>query len=69
MSLGIGAYKVGGARQCSSTRKQVSMATLWAAPTRHHHAETLGGILIDQYLPSPDLQKERKGWEEQTQHC
>jgi len=31
MSLGAGAYKVGGARQCSSMR-EVSMATLQAAP-------------------------------------
>ena len=35
MSLGAGAYKVGGAEQCSSMRKEVSMATLQAAPTRH----------------------------------
>ena len=33
MSLGAGAYKVSGARQCSSMR-EVSMATLQAPPTQ-----------------------------------
>ena len=32
---------------------EVSMATLRAAPTRHHHTEQFSGILTDQYLPSP----------------
>ena len=34
MNLGAGAYKVGGARQCLGTRKEVSMATLRVAPTQ-----------------------------------
>ena len=50
MSLGTGAYKVGGAGQCSSTRKEVSMATLRAMPTRHRHTELFSGILTDQIL-------------------
>ena len=50
MSLGAGAYKAGGAGQCSSTRKEISMATLQAAPTRHCHTELFSGILTNQYL-------------------
>ena len=34
------------------------MATLRAAPTRHHHTEQFSGILTDQYLPSPYLKRE-----------
>ena len=34
------------------------MATLRAAPTRHHHTEQFSGILTDQYLPSLYLKKE-----------
>ena len=41
MDLGLGA-----ARQCSSTRKAVSMATQWEAPTRYHHTELLYGVSI-----------------------
>ena len=52
MSLGAGAYKVGGAGQCSSTRKEISMATLQAAPTRHCHIELFSGIL------GPELKRE-----------
>ena len=55
----VGAYKVGGAGQCSSMRGKVSMATLWAAPTKHHHTEQFSGILTDQYLPSPYLKREQ----------
>ena len=62
MSLGAGAYKfkVGGAEQYSSTRKEESMATLQAAPTRHCHTELFSGILTDQYLviPGPELKRE-----------
>ena len=60
MSLGAGAYKVGGAGQCSSTRKEISMATLQAAPTRHCHTELFSGILTDQYLVilGPELKRE-----------
>ena len=60
MSLGAGAYKVGGAGQCSSTRKEISMATLQAAPTRHCHTELFSGILTYQYLviPCPELKRE-----------
>ena len=32
MSLGVVAYEVGGARPCSSIRKEVCMATLQVAP-------------------------------------
>ena len=35
------------------------MATLRAAPTRHHHTEQFSGILTDQYLPGPYLKRER----------
>ena len=34
MSLGVGAYKVGEAGQCSSMTRGESMATLLAAPTK-----------------------------------
>ena len=53
MSLGAGAYKVGGARQCVSTRKEVVRG-----PTRHCHAELFSEILNNQYLPSPELERE-----------
>ena len=33
------------------------MATLRAAPTRHHHAERFSGILTNQYLPGPYLKR------------
>ena len=55
MSLGAVAYKVGGTRQCSGTRKEVSMATLLAAPTRHRHTELFSGILTNQYILGPEL--------------
>ena len=42
MRLGAGAYKVGGARQWASTRKEVSMATLWGDPTGYRYAELEG---------------------------
>ena len=32
------------------------MATLRAAPTRHHHTEQFSGILTDQYQPGPVVQ-------------
>ena len=56
-SLGAGAYKVGGARQCSSTRKEVSTATLRVAPPRHCRTELFSGILTNQYLPGPELKR------------
>ena len=36
------------------------MATLRVARTRHHHTEMFSGILINQYLPGPELKRE--GW-------
>ena len=30
------------------------MATLSAAPTRHHHTELFSEILLNQYLPGPE---------------
>ena len=41
MNLGIVACKVGGARQCSSIRKEVSMQLFKLRPPgiRHHHTE------------------------------
>ena len=33
------------------------MATLRAAPTRHHHTEQFSGRLTDQYLPDPYLKR------------
>ena len=41
-------------------RKEVSMVTLSAAPTRHHHTELFSEILLNQYLPGPELKRE--GW-------
>ena len=55
MSFGTVAYKVGGAGQCSSMRKEVSKATLLVAPTRHHHTELFSGILTNQYILGPEL--------------
>ena len=55
MSFGTVAYKVGGARQCSSMRKEVSKATLLVAPTRHRHTELFSGILTNQYILGPEL--------------
>ena len=55
MSLGAVAHKVGGAGQCSSTSKEVSMATLLAAPTRHRRTELFSGILSNQYILGPEL--------------
>ena len=63
MSLGAGAYKVGGAGQCSSTRKEVSMATLRAMPTRHRHTELFSGILKDQILKWHETKMGRESWE------
>ena len=36
------------------------MVTLSAAPTRHHHNELFSEILLNQYLPGPELKRE--GW-------
>ena len=58
MSLGVGAYKVGGAGPFPWHEEEVSMATLRAAPTRHRHTEQFSGILTDQYLPGPYLKRE-----------
>ena len=66
MSLGTGAYKVGGAGQCSSTRKEVSMATLRATPTRHPHTELFSGILTDQILNWPET---KMGGRAGKKHC
>ena len=66
MSLGAGAYKSGGARQCSSTRKEVTMATLRATPTRHRHTELFSGILTDQILNWPETEM---GGRAGKKHC
>ena len=66
MSLGAVAYKVGGTRQCSGTRKEVSMVTLLAAPTRHRHTELFSGILTNQYILGPELRAGGLG--KKTQH-
>ena len=66
MSLGTGAYKVGGAGQCSSTREEVSMATLRATPTRHPHTELFSGILTDQILNWPET---KMGGRAGKKHC
>ena len=47
MSLGASAYKVGGARQCSSTMNVVSMATLWVVSARYCHTELFSWILSE----------------------
>ena len=38
--------------------KEVSMATLRVAPTRHCHTNQFGGILTNQHLPGLDLKRE-----------
>ena len=58
MSLGIGAYKVGGAGQCSSMRRKYPWQPCEQAATRHCHTEQFSGILTDQYLPGPHLKSE-----------
>ena len=63
MSLGVGAYKVGGARQCSSMRRRYPWQPCKEASTRHSHAEQFSGILTNQYLPSPYPKREGQGWE------
>ena len=45
MSLEAGPLRIGGAGQSCSKKKEVSMATLQAATTRHPHPESLSGIL------------------------
>ena len=39
MSLGVGAWKTGGATGEVSQARCETMATLWAATTRHRHTE------------------------------
>ena len=34
------------------------MVTQSAAPTRHHHTELFSEILLNQYLPGPELKRE-----------
>ena len=55
--LGCWCLQSWGARQCSSTRKEVSTATLRVAPPRHGHTELFSGILPNQYLPGPELKR------------
>ena len=45
MSLGAGPLRIGGAVQSCSKKREVSMATLQMATTRHHHPESLSGAL------------------------
>lgn len=45
MSLEAGPLRIGGDGQSCSKKKEVSMATPQAATTRHHHPESLSGIL------------------------
>ena len=45
MSLGAGPLRIDGAAQSCSKKREVSMATLQTATTRHHHPESLSGIL------------------------
>ena len=47
MSLGASAYRVGGAGQCASAMRVVSMATLWVVSARHYHTEVFSGILSE----------------------
>ena len=42
--------------------EEISMATLRAAPTRHHHTEQFSGILTDPILTQP-TPRGREGWE------
>jgi len=60
MSLGAGALKL--VEPGNTLAQEVSMATLRAATTKHHHTEPLSGVLTctNQYLPSPN--EEREGW-------
>ena len=59
MSLGIfsGAYKVGGARQCSSMRRRYPWQPC-EQPPPGTVTEQFSGILTDQYLPSLYLKRE-----------
>ena len=50
MSLGAVPLRIGGATQSCSKKREVSMATLQTATTRHHHPESLSGILTNTQL-------------------
>ena len=67
MSLGAGTYKVGGAGQCSSMRRRYPWQCCKPSPpgstTLNHSVKYL---LINTYVPSPDLK--RKTGLVKTQH-
>ena len=59
MSLGAGAYKVGGAGQCSSMRRRYPWQPCKQPPPGTMcHTEQFRGILTNQYLLGPDLKRE-----------
>lgn len=50
MSMGAGVFELVGLG--NTVAQEVSMATLWAATTRHHHTEWLSGLLTNQKTAS-----------------
>ena len=62
MSLGVAAYKVGGAGQCSSMRRRYPWQPCERPPTRHRHTEQISGVLpTNTYLAY--ISRGREGWE------
>ena len=62
MSLGVGAYKVGGAGQCSSMRRRYPWQPCEQPPPGTVTLNNSVEYLPTQYLPSPYLKRE-EGWE------
>ena len=70
MILGVGAFKVGGAGQCSSIRRRYPWQPYQRKPPphphppppRHRHTEQFSGILTDPILTQP-TPRGREGWE------
>ena len=58
MSLGVGAYKVGGAGQCSSVRRRYPWQPCERPPLGSIKLNNSVEYLPTQYLPSPYLKRE-----------
>ena len=58
MSLGVGAYKVGGAGQCSSMRRRYPWQPCEQPPPGTVTLNNSVEYLPTQYLPSPYLKRE-----------
>ena len=63
MSLGVGAYKVGGAGQCSSMKRRYPWQPCEQPPPGTVTLNNSVEYLPTQYLPSPHQEGGREGWE------